>query len=105
MHFVVGLGQAKMIENGVYLGPLGSLSFEGRFLWKNRILAFVFYCIRIKIGPFNPLQISLGSQDNKEPDNKGPFFIWYYVDEEIAVARGRSGGTAFWCRCSRVTSS
>lgn len=97
-------GQAKRIENGVYLGPLGSLSFEGRFSWKTRILAFIFECVRIKIGPFNPLQINLGNQDNREPNTKDPFFIWFYIDEEIAVARGRSGGTAFWCRCRRVTS-
>lgn len=96
--------EGKRIENGVYLGQLGSLSFEGRFLWKKRILAFVFECIRIKIGSFNPLQVSLGTQDSSEPDTKNPFFIWFYVDEEIAVARGRSGGTAFWCRCRRVTS-
>ncbi|KMT11119.1 hypothetical protein BVRB_5g112010 [Beta vulgaris subsp. vulgaris] len=49
-------------------------------------------------------EVSLGTQDNSEPDTKNPFFIWFYVDEEIAVARGRSGGTAFWCRCRRVTS-
>ncbi|KAL2934169.1 HPr kinase/phosphorylase [Bienertia sinuspersici] len=96
--------EAKRIENGVYLGPLGSLSFEGRLSWKNRILAFIFECVRIKVGPFNPLQISLGNQDNREPNNKDPFFIWFYIDEEIAVARGKSGGTAFWCRCSRVSS-
>ncbi|XP_021736425.1 uncharacterized protein LOC110702974 [Chenopodium quinoa] len=97
--------EAKRIENGVYLGPLGSLSFEGRFSWKNRKLAFIFECIRIKLGPFSPLQVSLGNQENREPNNKDPFFIWFYVDEEIAVARGRSGGTAFWCRCRRVTST
>ncbi|KAF8025207.1 hypothetical protein BT93_F2140 [Corymbia citriodora subsp. variegata] len=94
----------KRIENGVYLGGLGCLTFEGRFSWKNRILAFIFELIRIKIGPFNPLEIGLGQQGDREPSTKDPFFIWYYVDEEIAVARGRSGGTAFWCRCRRVTS-
>ncbi|XP_057526139.1 uncharacterized protein LOC130805383 [Amaranthus tricolor] len=97
--------EAKRIENGVYLGPLGSLSFEGRFSWKNRVLAFIFECIRIKIGPFNPIQVNLGSPDDREPNTKDPFFIWFYIDEEIAVARGRSGGTAFWCRCRRVTTN
>ncbi|KAL9247476.1 hypothetical protein vseg_020905 [Gypsophila vaccaria] len=97
--------EAMRIENGVFLGPLGSLTFEGRFSWKNRILAFVFELIRLKIGPFNPLEVPLGNEDNSEPNTKNPFFIWFYVDEEIAVARGRSGGTAFWCRCRRVTSS
>ncbi|QCD85419.1 uncharacterized protein LOC114178286 isoform X1 [Vigna unguiculata] len=93
---------AKRIENGVYLGPIGQLTFEGRLSWKKRILAFVFENIRVKVGPFQPLQISLGKKEDREPDTKDPFFIWFYVDEEIAVARGRSGGTAFWCRCRRV---
>ncbi|XP_020535030.1 uncharacterized protein LOC105634328 isoform X2 [Jatropha curcas] len=93
----------KRIENGVYLGPIGCLTFEGRFTWKKRILAFIFERIRIKIGPLNPLEISLGQKEDREPNTKDPFFIWFYIDEEIAVARGRSGGTAFWCRCHRVT--
>ncbi|KAK8521383.1 hypothetical protein V6N13_077491 [Hibiscus sabdariffa] len=94
---------ARRIENGVFLGPIGFLTFEGRFSWKNRILSFIFEQIRIKIGPLNPLQIGLGQKDDREPNTKDPFFIWFYIDEEIAVARGRSGGTAFWCRCTRVT--
>ncbi|XP_008811784.2 uncharacterized protein LOC103722863 [Phoenix dactylifera] len=93
---------AKRIENGVYLGPIGCLTFEGKFSWKDRILAFIFECVRIKVGPFGPLQISLGGGE-REPSTKDPFFIWFYVDEEIAVAQGRGGGIAFWCRCRRVT--
>ncbi|KAK9278911.1 hypothetical protein L1049_028492 [Liquidambar formosana] len=96
---------AKRIENGVYLGPIGCLTFEGRFSWKNRILAFIFECIRIKFGQFKPLEISLGKKGDREPSSKDPFFIWFYIDDEIAVARGKSGGTAFWCRCQRVTNS
>ncbi|KGN63853.1 uncharacterized protein LOC101217184 [Cucumis sativus] len=92
----------KRIENGVFLGPIGSLTFEGRLSWKTRILAFIFERVRIKIGPLNPLEISLGQKEEREPSTKDPCFIWFYVDEEIAVARGRSGGTAFWCRCRRV---
>ena len=89
----------------MYLGPLGALTFEGKFSWKNRILAFIFEQIRIKIGPLDPIKIGLGKKDAEvEPSNKDPFFIWFYVDEEIAVARGRSGGTAFWCRCRRIAS-
>ncbi|MED6156018.1 hypothetical protein PIB30_010949 [Stylosanthes scabra] len=93
---------AKRIENGVYLGPLGQLTFEGRLSWKKRILAFIFEYLRIKVGPLGPLQISLGRKEDREPSTKDPFFIWFYIDDEIAVARGRSGGTAFWCRCQRV---
>ncbi|XP_073317846.1 uncharacterized protein [Primulina huaijiensis] len=92
----------QRIENGVYLGPLGCLTFEGRISWNKRILAFVFERIRIKIGPLNPFEISFKGKDEREPNTKDPFFIWFYVDEEIAVARGRSGGTAFWVRCKRA---
>lgn len=94
----------KRIENGVYLGPLGWLTFEGRLSWKKRILAFMFERLRVKIGPFNPFDINIKGKDESEPSTKNPFFIWFYIDEEIAVARGRSGGTAFWCRCRRVES-
>lgn len=66
------------------------------------MLAFIFECIRIKVGPFGPLQINFGGED-REPSTKDPFFIWFYIDEEIAVAQGRGGGIAFWCRCRRVT--
>ncbi|KAL0380138.1 UNVERIFIED_CONTAM: hypothetical protein Sangu_0078100 [Sesamum angustifolium] len=85
----------KRIENGVYLGPLGNLTFEGRLSWKKRILAFIFERIRIKIGPLNPFEISFKGEDEREPSNKDPFFIWFYIDEEIAVARGRSGELHF----------
>ncbi|KAJ1684867.1 hypothetical protein LUZ63_016257 [Rhynchospora breviuscula] len=94
---------ARRIENGVYLGPVGNLTFEGRLSWKNRILAFIFECVRIKIGPFGPLQIDFKNQDQREPGKKDPFFIWFYVDEDIAIAQGRGGGVAFWCRCRRIT--
>lgn len=93
----------ERIENGVYLGSLGFLTFEGRLSWKNRILAFRFERIRIKIGPFNPFEVQFGGKEEREPSTtKDPFFIWFYIDEEIAVARGRSGGTAFWVRCRKV---
>ncbi|CAM8971580.1 unnamed protein product [Rhodiola kirilowii] len=95
---------AMQIENGVFLGPFGFLTFEGRFTWKKRILAFVFERLKIKLGPLTPLEIPFGQKEDREPSTKDPFFIWFYIDEEIAVAKGRSGGTAFWCRCRRVNS-
>lgn len=95
----------RRIENGVYLGPVGSLTFEGRFSWKNRILAFIFERLRVTIGPLGPFDFNFKGKDEREPSNKDPFFIWFYIDEEIAVARGRSGGTAFWVRCKQVKNS
>ncbi|GER32890.1 hypothetical protein STAS_08978 [Striga asiatica] len=92
----------KRIENGVYLGPLGCLTFEGRLSWNKRILAFVFERVRIRIGLLGPFEITFKGKDEREPGSNDPFFIWFYIDEEIAVARGRSGGTAFWVRCQRI---
>uniref|UniRef100_A0A453DR58 Plastid lipid-associated protein/fibrillin conserved domain-containing protein n=1 Tax=Aegilops tauschii subsp. strangulata TaxID=200361 RepID=A0A453DR58_AEGTS len=94
----------QRIENGVYLGRAGSLSFEGRLSWKKKILAFVFERVRLKLGPLGPLEIPIGGGGDvgREPSTKDPFFLWFYVDEEVAVAQGKGGGTAFWCRCKRV---
>ncbi|KAK8916105.1 hypothetical protein KSP39_PZI022294 [Platanthera zijinensis] len=93
--------EAKRIENGIYLGPIGRLTFEGKFSWKKRILAFLFEYLRIQVGPFSPLEISLGKQE-REPNTKDPFFVWFYVDDDIAIAQGKGGGIALWCRCHRV---
>uniref|UniRef100_A0A8I6WW50 Uncharacterized protein n=1 Tax=Hordeum vulgare subsp. vulgare TaxID=112509 RepID=A0A8I6WW50_HORVV len=95
--------EGQRIENGVYLGAAGSLSFEGRLSWKKKMLAFVFERVRVKLGPLPTLEIPFGGGDmSREPSSKDPFFLWFYVDEEIAVAQGKGGGTAFWCRCKRV---
>ncbi|KAK2986011.1 hypothetical protein RJ640_005103 [Escallonia rubra] len=99
------LNNAKRIENGVFLGPLGWLTFEGRFSWKKRILAFIFERIRIKVGPFNPFDINFKGRDESEPSSKNPFFIWFYVDEEIAVARGRSGDVLISAHNLPITSA
>ena len=92
------------IENGVYLGPLGALAFEGRFSMKKRILAFLFDKLKIKIGSLPHFTINIGKKEDEGriPGNTDPFFIWFYADDEIIVAKGRGGGLAFWCRCRRV---
>ncbi|KAG0599380.1 hypothetical protein M758_12G147800 [Ceratodon purpureus] len=97
-------GPAMRIENGVYLGPLGALAFEGRFSMKNRILAFLFDKLKIKIGILPPFTINIGKKadEARVPGNSDPFFIWFYADDEIIVAKGRGGGLAYWCRCKRV---
>lgn len=98
------LVQAMRIENGVYLGPLGALAFEGRFSMKKRILAFLFDKLKIKIGSLPHFTINIGKKEDEGriPGNTDPFFIWFYADDEIIVAKGRGGGLAFWCRCRRV---
>lgn len=95
---------AMRIENGLYLGPLGSLILEGPMSWQKRILAFLFESVKIKIGPLGPFKFSIKKREDegRVPTTKDPFFIWYYADNEIIVAKGKSGGIAFWCSCSRV---
>lgn len=90
--------------NGIFLGPIGSLEFEGRFSWKNRILAFLFEKLIIKVGPLGPFTINIEKKEDagRTPGNADPLFVWFYADDEILVAKGRSGGVAFWCRCARV---
>ncbi|XP_024382336.1 uncharacterized protein [Physcomitrium patens] len=96
---------ALRIENGVYLGPLGALAFEGRFSMNKRILAFLFDKVKIKIGSLPHFSINIGKKEDegRTPGNTDPFFIWFYADDEIIVAKGRGGGLAFWCRCKRVS--
>lgn len=96
---------AMRIENGIYLGPLGALAFEGRFSMKKRILAFLFDKLKIKVGILPPFTINIGKKEDQErvPGNSDPFFIWFYADDEIIVAKGRGGGLAYWCRCKRVS--
>ncbi|MCO5557921.1 hypothetical protein L7F22_011494 [Adiantum nelumboides] len=94
------------IENGVYLGPLGFLTFSGRFSWNNRILAFLFDTLNIKLGILGPFKFNIEKKEDKgrSPTNKDPFFVWHYADDEIIAARGRGGGLALWCRCKQVVS-
>ncbi|KAH7365623.1 hypothetical protein KP509_18G038300 [Ceratopteris richardii] len=96
---------AMTIENGVYLGPLGCLTFSGRLNWNKRILTFVFDTLNLKIGSLGPFKFNVSKEEEKNrapSSNKDPFFVWHYADEEIIAARGRGGGLAFWCRCKRV---
>ncbi|CAM6122077.1 unnamed protein product [Calypogeia fissa] len=93
--------EAMSIQNGVYLGPLGELIFCGNFMWEKRNLRFFFHTLKIKLGPFGPFSIPVGSKDQEIKKNN-PGFIWSYVDDEILVGMGKAGGTAFWVRCERV---
>jgi len=90
--------------NGIFLGPIGSLEFEGRFSWKNRILAFLYEKLIIKVGPLGPFTINIEKKEDagRTPGNADPLFVWFYADDEILVGKGRNGGVAFWCRCARV---
>eukprot|EP00238_Polyblepharides_amylifera_P007386 CAMPEP_0196585848 /NCGR_PEP_ID=MMETSP1081-20130531/52265_1 /TAXON_ID=36882 /ORGANISM="Pyramimonas amylifera, Strain CCMP720" /LENGTH=257 /DNA_ID=CAMNT_0041907535 /DNA_START=68 /DNA_END=841 /DNA_ORIENTATION=+ len=117
------------IRNGVYLGPVGSLYFDGHFIWreKQRMLEFIFEQISIKLGPLGPLTFNIGDKDawdklkgmeegvtggqgrisQADGSNIGsnPFFTFVYVDDEVCAARGRGGGLAFWTKIEDAPSS
>ncbi|CAI5529097.1 unnamed protein product [Closterium sp. Naga37s-1] len=94
---------AMEIENGVFLGPVGYLTFQGPMGFTARRLAFTFHTLTLKLGPLPPFQWGIGKEEDKgrvpgegKAGSKDPFFTWFYVDDHIAAARGRGGGAAFW---------
>ncbi|CAI7741681.1 unnamed protein product [Closterium sp. NIES-53] len=89
---------AMEIENGVFLGPVGYLTFQGPMGFTARRLAFTFHTLTLKLGPLPPFQWGIGKEEDKgrvpgegKAGSKDPFFTWFYVDDRIAAARGRGG--------------
>lgn len=97
-------GGEQTFENGVFLGPLAHLTFKGPFKMASRYLWFDVTTMYLGVGPWRvgiPLKRDAPpSLDALSPkDLKAlPFFIYAFVDEDIIVARGRSGGVALWGR-------
>lgn len=96
----------KNFENGVFLGPIASLTFNGPYAWgPGRQLSFDVHAMSLGLGPWR-FSIPL-KKDGKPVDQvdakdrkKLPFFLYAYVDDDIIVARGRSGGLAVWTRAT-----
>lgn len=79
------------------------MTFSGKLKFEKRKLSFFVNSLNLTVGSYGPLRIKLGGKgDNDVPDKNDPFFIWYYADDEIIVAKGRGGGVAYWCRCSNA---
>ncbi|GLC68561.1 hypothetical protein PLESTF_000708900 [Pleodorina starrii] len=93
---------ASGFENGVFLGPVGHLTFKGGFQMDGRLLHFDVATMYLGLGPWR-LPVSLKKEvPLEEMDKKTfkalPFFVYAYVGPDIVVARGRSGGVALWGR-------
>ncbi|GIL93628.1 hypothetical protein Vretifemale_21030 [Volvox reticuliferus] len=93
---------ASGFENGVFLGPVGHLTFKGGFQMDGRLLHFDVTTMYLGLGPWRlalPLkkEVPLEQMDTKT-FKKLPFFVYAYVGPDIIVARGRSGGVALWIR-------
>ncbi|EFJ51665.1 hypothetical protein VOLCADRAFT_120424 [Volvox carteri f. nagariensis] len=93
---------ASGFENGVFLGPLGHLTFKGGFQMDGKLLHFDVATMYLGLGPWRlavPLkkEVPLSDMDSKT-FKKLPFFVYAYVGSDIVVARGRSGGVALWTR-------
>ncbi|KXZ47501.1 hypothetical protein GPECTOR_35g939 [Gonium pectorale] len=89
-------------ENGVFLGPVGHLTFKGPFQMDARLTHFDVDTMYLGLGPWR-LPLKLKKQvPLQELDRKAfkalPFFVYAYVGPDIVVARGRSGGVALWGR-------
>lgn len=86
------------IENGIFLGLIGALTFSGPYAISKKKLSFDFDTLCLKLGPFKfKFAIKEKIQDYS-PSPQDPFFILFYVDDDIIAARGRGGGIAFWKR-------
>ncbi|KAI8467701.1 MAG: hypothetical protein J3K34DRAFT_429614 [Monoraphidium minutum] len=93
----------KDFENGVFLGALASLTFNGPYAMKGRQLSFDVRSMNLGLGPWRfsiPLKKDTRPlEDVPDSERKAlPFFLYAYADSDIIVARGRSGGLAVWTR-------
>ena len=87
------------IENGIFLGLIAALLFSGPYEYSGKKLSFDFDTLKLRIGPLK-FEFKLKEKIvNYKADPKDPFFIIFYVDEDIIAARGRGGGIAFWTSC------
>ena len=89
------------IENGVYLGLLAALTFKGKYACEKNKLSFDFDTLKLRLGP---LKFEFKLKDEIVDyafSPKDPFFVLFFVDEDIIAARGRGGGIAFWKKAGR----
>lgn len=84
------------IENGIFLGLLGALTFSGPYAISKKKLSFDFDTLCLKLGPLKFKFAIKEKIEDYTPSPKDPFFILFYVDDDIIAARGRGGGIAFW---------
>lgn len=98
---------AKMdFENGVFLGPLAYLTFNGPYAMKGKQLTFDVASMNIGLGPLKfsiPLKKNAPAVADMDPKDskKLPFFLYAYIDKDLVIGRGRSGGLAVWQKASQ----
>jgi len=92
--------EAMESENGAYFGKWGYITFKGPFNFSGRRLNRVYNKLKIKVLKWGPFEFDIG-EFGREPGKPDPFFLLFYVDDEIVVAQGRGGGSAYWVRCTR----
>jgi hypothetical protein len=98
--------QAGVFTNGVFLGGgLASLTFAGAFDVSGRLLQFDVVRMAGNLGPWSfsfpvkkDAQGKTLAQYEAGERKKLPFFSYIFADDEMIVARGRSGGLAVWLR-------
>lgn len=97
----IGYKADGSIENGVYLGWLASLRFEGNYEVKQNKVGFEFSKLLLKVGPWAAPPITLKKTPTttwQNPAKADGLFILVYGDDEVMVARGKGGGIALWQR-------
>lgn len=82
----------------------GYLTFNGPYAVRGRQLSFDVVRMNLGLGPLRfsiPLKSNAPASLAELPDAQRkalPFFLYAYVDDEMVVARGRSGGLALWLK-------
>jgi hypothetical protein len=96
---------AGSIVNGVYIGHLAALQFSGPCRLTGKRLEFDFdtLCLKLLGGvarfKLKPAGYALPAKGTREAGAL-PFFLFAHADDDVVVARGRSGGVALWARAA-----
>jgi hypothetical protein len=91
-----------LIRNGVYLGPVASLFFDGAFVWreKQRMLEFQFDKISFTLVRYFPYGVSVRVPPRREGAERVGGLTVSVVDDD-----SNRGGAGFLCRVRWVRSS
>lgn len=83
-------------KNGVFLGHVAAFQFGGPCKMSQKRLNFAPREILVKIGPWKlgPFKVNFEKEGKELPY----FFNFFYVDDDIIAAQGKSGGIAFWAK-------
>lgn len=86
-------------QNGIFLGRLAALTFDGTYVVQGKILAFNIDTLNLRIGGWKTsFPLKTRRQGSWKREKGDPFFSFFWMSDDFIAARGRSGGIAVWAR-------